>query len=382
MPWDKEAVLASVRKTSKVIVLHEDTRTGGFGAEIAATIAEEAFEDLDAPPRRVTAPDTPVPFAPVLEAAFLPQVADVVAGAARGRGVLGDGDRDRRRGRDAPDGRLRLGGDGHAVAARTSATRSRPTSRCSRSRPTRSTPRCRAPGPACCRRSSSRRARRCRSGRSSRGSGRRRQAPADRPRGHAACAAPVAAEPEPVPQLEPRAGAEDADRTTDSTSPSLRRSARRAGRPAGQRLRRSATRSSRRSSRGSPPSTASTRRPSPGTGRDGRVTKKDILAFVESEPRRDHRPRPARSRSAGAPPACRPRRPPAAPAATPPAAAAPGRCRAAAESGSQSRRDARADERDAARDRRAHAPLARHRRARHERDRGRHVEGGRDPASS
>jgi 2-oxoisovalerate dehydrogenase E1 component beta subunit len=79
MPWDKKAVLDSVRKTSKVIVLHEDTRSGGFGAEIAATIAEEAFEDLDAPLRRVTAPDTPVPFAPELEAAFLPQVADVVS---------------------------------------------------------------------------------------------------------------------------------------------------------------------------------------------------------------------------------------------------------------------------------------------------------------
>jgi pyruvate/2-oxoglutarate/acetoin dehydrogenase E1 component len=79
LPWDKEAVLASVRKTSKVIVLHEDTRTGGFGAEIAATIAEEAFEDLDAPPRRITALDTPVPFAPVLEAAFLPQAGDVAA---------------------------------------------------------------------------------------------------------------------------------------------------------------------------------------------------------------------------------------------------------------------------------------------------------------
>jgi 2-oxoisovalerate dehydrogenase E1 component beta subunit len=80
LPWDKAAVLASVRKTSKVIVLHEDTHTGGFGAEISATIAEEAFEDLDAPPRRITAPDSPVPFAPALEQAFIPQVADVVAG--------------------------------------------------------------------------------------------------------------------------------------------------------------------------------------------------------------------------------------------------------------------------------------------------------------
>jgi 2-oxoisovalerate dehydrogenase E1 component beta subunit len=79
LPWDKEAVLESVRKTSKVLVLHEDTHTGGFGAEIAATIAEEAFEDLDAPPRRLTAPDTPVPFSPVLEQAFIPQVADVTA---------------------------------------------------------------------------------------------------------------------------------------------------------------------------------------------------------------------------------------------------------------------------------------------------------------
>jgi len=79
LPWDKEAVLASVRKTSKLLVLHEDTHTGGFGAEIAATVAEQAFEDLDAPIRRLTAPDTPVPFAPVLEQAFIPQVSDVVA---------------------------------------------------------------------------------------------------------------------------------------------------------------------------------------------------------------------------------------------------------------------------------------------------------------
>jgi pyruvate/2-oxoglutarate/acetoin dehydrogenase E1 component len=80
LPWDKEAVLASVRKTSKVLVLHEDTRTGGFGAEIAATIAEEAFEDLDGPVKRIAAPDTPVPFSPTLEKAYIPQVEDVVKG--------------------------------------------------------------------------------------------------------------------------------------------------------------------------------------------------------------------------------------------------------------------------------------------------------------
>jgi 2-oxoisovalerate dehydrogenase E1 component beta subunit len=78
LPWDKQAVLESVRKTSKVLVLHEDTRTGGFGGEIAATIAEEAFEDLDAPVKRLAAPDTPVPFSPPLEKAFIPQVDDVV----------------------------------------------------------------------------------------------------------------------------------------------------------------------------------------------------------------------------------------------------------------------------------------------------------------
>jgi 2-oxoisovalerate dehydrogenase E1 component beta subunit len=80
IPWDKKAVLESVEKTSKALVLHEDTRTGGFGAEIVATIAEEAFEHLDGPVSRVTAPDTPVPFSPPLEKAFIPQVEDVVAG--------------------------------------------------------------------------------------------------------------------------------------------------------------------------------------------------------------------------------------------------------------------------------------------------------------
>jgi 2-oxoisovalerate dehydrogenase E1 component beta subunit len=79
-PWDRKAVLASVEKTSKALVLHEDTHTGGFGAEIAATIAEEGFEHLDAPVRRIAAPDTPVPFSPPLEKAYIPQVEDVVAG--------------------------------------------------------------------------------------------------------------------------------------------------------------------------------------------------------------------------------------------------------------------------------------------------------------
>jgi 2-oxoisovalerate dehydrogenase E1 component beta subunit len=77
IPWDVDAVLASVRKTSKVLVLHEDTRTGGFGAEIAATIAERAFEDLDGPVKRLAAPDSPVPFSPPLEKTFIPQVEDV-----------------------------------------------------------------------------------------------------------------------------------------------------------------------------------------------------------------------------------------------------------------------------------------------------------------
>jgi pyruvate/2-oxoglutarate/acetoin dehydrogenase E1 component len=79
MPWDKAAVLESARKTSKVLILHEDTRTAGFGAEIAATIAEDAFEDLDAPVKRIAAPDSPVPFSPALEKAFIPQVEDVAS---------------------------------------------------------------------------------------------------------------------------------------------------------------------------------------------------------------------------------------------------------------------------------------------------------------
>ena len=79
IPWDRQAVLDSVARTSRALVLHEDTRTAGFGAEIAATIAEEGFENLDAPVTRLAAPDTPVPFSPPLEKRFIPQVDDVVA---------------------------------------------------------------------------------------------------------------------------------------------------------------------------------------------------------------------------------------------------------------------------------------------------------------
>jgi 2-oxoisovalerate dehydrogenase E1 component beta subunit len=78
LPLDRETVLASVRKTSKVLLLHEDTRTGGIAGELAVSIAESIFEYLDGPILRVTAPDTPVPFSPTLEEAFLPNTAKVV----------------------------------------------------------------------------------------------------------------------------------------------------------------------------------------------------------------------------------------------------------------------------------------------------------------
>jgi 2-oxoisovalerate dehydrogenase E1 component beta subunit len=78
LPLDRQTILDSVRRTNKLLVVHEDTRTGGLAGEIAAIVTEEAFEDLDGPIRRVTALDTPVPFAPSLEERFLPQVADVV----------------------------------------------------------------------------------------------------------------------------------------------------------------------------------------------------------------------------------------------------------------------------------------------------------------
>ncbi|WP_226390156.1 alpha-ketoacid dehydrogenase subunit alpha/beta [Penaeicola halotolerans] len=73
LPWDKEAVKATVAKTGKVLILHEDCLTGGIGAEIAAWISEHCFELLDAPVMREASLDTPVPFAPSLEQNFLPK---------------------------------------------------------------------------------------------------------------------------------------------------------------------------------------------------------------------------------------------------------------------------------------------------------------------
>jgi 2-oxoisovalerate dehydrogenase E1 component beta subunit len=78
LPIDEETILASVRKTSKVILLHEDVLTGGVGGEIAARIAERAFEHLDGPVLRIAAPDTPIPYSPPLEDAFLPNVSKVL----------------------------------------------------------------------------------------------------------------------------------------------------------------------------------------------------------------------------------------------------------------------------------------------------------------
>jgi pyruvate/2-oxoglutarate/acetoin dehydrogenase E1 component len=78
VPLDREAVCDTVRKTSKVLLLHEDTKTGGMAGELAATITENVFEYLDGPIVRVTAPDTPIPYSPPLEEAFLPNVDKVV----------------------------------------------------------------------------------------------------------------------------------------------------------------------------------------------------------------------------------------------------------------------------------------------------------------
>src|SRR5437899_12910898 len=81
LPLDEETILASLRKTNKCLVVHEDTKTGGIAGEIAAILCERAFGHLDGPLVRVTALDTPVPYAPTLEEYFLPNKEKVVHAA-------------------------------------------------------------------------------------------------------------------------------------------------------------------------------------------------------------------------------------------------------------------------------------------------------------
>jgi pyruvate/2-oxoglutarate/acetoin dehydrogenase E1 component len=78
LPLDEDAIIESVRRTNRVLIVHEDTRTGGIAGEIAMRVNEKAFEWLDAPILRVTAIDSPVPYSPPLEDYFLPQVGDIV----------------------------------------------------------------------------------------------------------------------------------------------------------------------------------------------------------------------------------------------------------------------------------------------------------------
>jgi 2-oxoisovalerate dehydrogenase E1 component len=80
-PWDRDIVCESVQRTGRLVVVHEDTLTAGFGAEVAAWVAEHCFWALDAPVTRVTALDTFVAYEPSLEYAILPQVEDIVAAA-------------------------------------------------------------------------------------------------------------------------------------------------------------------------------------------------------------------------------------------------------------------------------------------------------------
>jgi 2-oxoisovalerate dehydrogenase E1 component beta subunit len=82
-PLDREAIAETVRRTNKVLILHEDVRTGGIAGEISAIINEEAFEALDGPIVRLTALDTPVPFSPPQEEFFLPKVSDVIREARK-----------------------------------------------------------------------------------------------------------------------------------------------------------------------------------------------------------------------------------------------------------------------------------------------------------
>ena len=363
----RQAVLDSVRKTSKVLVLHEDTRTGGFGGEIAATIAEEAFEDLDAPVKRIAAPDTPgAVLARAREGVHPPGRRRRPWTQGAGRVLMATRNRSRRR--HAADGRLRLGGHHHQVDKQVGDTIEADETLLEISTDKVDTE---VPSPAS---------------------------------GVVSEILVQEGETVEVGTVLARIGGEAGQRRPQRLpSPSRR------PQPAAEAAERARQRRAGRRRSDAQPLAASDRAPCrpveaptngksfvspvvariaaehgidpsqvPGTGTGGRVTKKDILAFIESAARqtaaeRRDRPAPAAPRPR---PVRRPRPPPA-----PRTAPRPAQRRAGAGSRRRAgrRRDVRADVGDAPRHRRAHAPLARHLGARDERDRGRHVQGRRDP---
>ncbi len=83
LPLDKDGIFNSVKKTNKVIILHEATKTGGIGAEVASIISEEMFDHLDGPVIRITAPDTPIPYSPPMEEFYIPKVSDIIKAVER-----------------------------------------------------------------------------------------------------------------------------------------------------------------------------------------------------------------------------------------------------------------------------------------------------------
>ena len=83
LPLDKKSIFTTVKKTNKVVVLHEQTKTGGVGAEVSSLITEYCFDYLDGPIIRIAAQDTPVPYSAQMEEAFIPQVKDVISAVER-----------------------------------------------------------------------------------------------------------------------------------------------------------------------------------------------------------------------------------------------------------------------------------------------------------
>ena len=78
VPLDTQAIIRSVEKTGRLVIMSEEPKTGSLAAEIAAVVAEEAFDSLDAPIKRVCAPDTPIPFSPTLERFWMPDEEDLI----------------------------------------------------------------------------------------------------------------------------------------------------------------------------------------------------------------------------------------------------------------------------------------------------------------